>query len=60
MMVARTMKPGDVYVVINDIGPPPAGLGHDPAWDLDPSLPSPSAEMVLEGPGKAAFCREHR
>lgn len=55
MLIARKMKPGDAYLVINDIGPPPPGLGREPVWDLDPSLPLAVQRADVGGPWEGGF-----
>lgn len=53
--IAARMKPTDAYLVIDDIGPPPPGLGREPVWQLDPGLPLTVSKAVFEGPWKGGF-----
>jgi hypothetical protein len=53
--IAARMKPTDAYLVIDDIGPPPPGLGREPVWQLDPELPLTVSDDVFEGPWKGGF-----
>ena len=53
--IARVMQAKHAYLVIDDIGPPPAGLGRDPAWVLDPALPLTIHESDVHGPWKGGF-----
>lgn len=53
--IAARMKPTDIYVVIDDIGPPPRGLGREPVWQLNPKLPLTVHDADVEGPWKGGF-----
>jgi len=53
--IAARMKPADTYVVIDDIGPPPPGLGREPVWHLDPKLPLTISDADVEGAWKGGF-----
>ena len=54
-VIARQMHAGDAYIAIQDIGPPPPGLGDDPAWDVRPSLPLGVSSTVVGGPYVGGF-----
>jgi hypothetical protein len=44
-----------VYLEIADLGPPPDGVGRDPSWDADPTLPLRLAADDLAGPYEHGF-----
>ena len=53
--IARQMQAGDAYIAIQDIGPPPPGLGNDPAWDVRPALPLKVSSDDVAGPYEGGF-----
>jgi hypothetical protein len=54
-VTAKELDRDDAYLVIDDIGAPPPGLGREKAWELNPPLPIVIRPRDLQGPWEGGY-----
>jgi hypothetical protein len=54
-VTAKELDGDDAYLVIDDIGAPPPGLGRENAWELNPPLPIVIRPHDLRGPWEGGY-----
>ncbi len=52
---AKELDPDGAYLVIDDIGAPPPGLGREKAWELNPPLPIVIRTGDVQGPWEGGY-----